>query len=67
LPVHQIAPAVQAVIEGGEDADVEVNAMDRRGRPVRCRVRITPLLYNDRDSHGAVLVVEENRGEQPTN
>jgi two-component system, chemotaxis family, CheB/CheR fusion protein len=65
LPVHQLAPTVLAVIEGGEDADVEVNAMDRRGRPIRCRVRITPLRYDDRQPSGAVLVVEEIKGAQP--
>ena len=58
LPVHQIAPAVQGVIDKGETVDMEVGAVDRRGRPIRCRVRITSLVYPDRESHGAVLVVE---------
>jgi two-component system, chemotaxis family, CheB/CheR fusion protein len=58
LPVPQLVPLVQAVIDGGESADIEVSAVERRGRPIRCRVRITSLLYPDRASHGAVLIVE---------
>jgi two-component system CheB/CheR fusion protein len=59
LPVHQLAPAVHAVIDGGKSADLQVDAVERRGRSIACRVRVTPLLYEDRASHGAVLIVEE--------
>ena len=65
LPVHQVAPAVQAVIDGGAASNMEVNAVDRRGRPIQCRVRITSLVYPDRASHGAVLVVEVVGGGEP--
>jgi two-component system, chemotaxis family, CheB/CheR fusion protein len=66
LPVHQLVPAVRAVIDGGKSADLEVDAVDRRGRPVRCRVRMTPLLYNDRDAHGVVMIVEDIKSIEPT-
>jgi two-component system CheB/CheR fusion protein len=59
LPVQQLEPAVRSVIAGGEVVDIRVNAVERRGRPIRCRVRVSPLLYEDRASHGAVLFVEE--------
>ncbi len=59
LPMQQIAPAVQSVIAGGEAVDFQVEAVERRGRPIHCRVRVSPLLYEDRASHGAVLFVEE--------
>jgi two-component system CheB/CheR fusion protein len=59
LPVRQFEPALVSVIGGGEAVDIQVNAVERRGRPIRCRVRITPLLYEDRASHGAVVFVEE--------
>jgi two-component system, chemotaxis family, CheB/CheR fusion protein len=58
LPVHQLVPAVQAVIDRGEATDLQVSAVERRGRQIRCRVRITSLVYPDRASHGAVLIVE---------
>ena len=59
LPSDELEPAVQSVIAGGEAVDREVNAVERRGRSVRCRVRVSPLLYEDRTSHGAVLFIEE--------
>jgi two-component system CheB/CheR fusion protein len=62
LPIHQLAAPVQGVIDSGKPADLEINAVERRGRPIHCRVRITPLLYNDRESHGAVVIVEEIKG-----
>ncbi len=59
LPVLQLEPAVRSVIAGGETVDMRVDAVERRGRPIRCRVRVSALLYDDRASHGAVLFVEE--------
>jgi two-component system, chemotaxis family, CheB/CheR fusion protein len=50
---------VQSVIDGGEATDLQVNAVERRGRSILCRVRVSPLLYADRVSHGAVLFVED--------
>jgi two-component system, chemotaxis family, CheB/CheR fusion protein len=63
LPVQQLAPAAQAVIDGGEPAELHISAVDRRGRPIRCRVRITSLIYPDRASHGAVMIIEELKAE----
>jgi two-component system, chemotaxis family, CheB/CheR fusion protein len=62
LPAHELEPAVQSVIAGGEAVDHQVNAVERRGRSIRCRVRVSPLLYEDRTSHGAVLFIEEAAG-----
>ena len=58
LPVAQLVAPVQAVIDGGQSGDIQINAVDRRGRPVHCRVRITSLVYPDKSSRGAVLVIE---------
>ena len=65
LPVRRTrACLVQTVIAGGEPVDPRrITAMERRGRSVRCRVRVSPLLYEDRTSHGAVLFVEETCAE----
>jgi two-component system, chemotaxis family, CheB/CheR fusion protein len=59
LPAHELEPAVQTVIAGGEPVEIRISAIERRGRSIRCRVRVSPLLYEDRASHGAVLFVEE--------
>jgi two-component system CheB/CheR fusion protein len=58
LPMQQLDPAVRSVIAGGEAVDMRVDAVERHGRPIRCRVRVSPLLYGDHASHGAVLFVE---------
>jgi two-component system CheB/CheR fusion protein len=59
LPMQQVGPAVQSVIAGGEAVDFQVAAVERHGRPIHCRVRVSPLLYEDRASHGAALFIEE--------
>jgi two-component system, chemotaxis family, CheB/CheR fusion protein len=59
LPLQRIEPAVRSVIAGGGAIDMRVDAVERHGRPILCRVRVAPLLYEDRTSHGAVLFVEE--------
>jgi two-component system CheB/CheR fusion protein len=59
LPVRELEPAVQIALAGGEAVDTRINAVERRGRSIRCRVRVSPLLYEDRASHGAVLFIEE--------
>jgi two-component system, chemotaxis family, CheB/CheR fusion protein len=58
LPLKQIAPAVHSVLAGGEAVEMRVDAVERRGRTIRCRVRVSPLLYEDHASHGAALFVE---------
>ena len=59
LPMQELDPAVRSVIAGGEAVDMRVDAVERHGRPIRCRVRVAPLLYGDHASHGAVLFVEQ--------
>jgi two-component system, chemotaxis family, CheB/CheR fusion protein len=56
FPVADLADAVAESI-GGTRQDLTVDAHDRRGHPIRCRVQITPLVLDRRELHGAVLVV----------
>jgi two-component system CheB/CheR fusion protein len=51
---------VRAVIEGRSEADeVVLDALNRRGRPIACRVTVVPFRNPDREVAGAVLVMEE--------
>ena len=59
LPVHELEPAVQGVIAGAGAVDTSVKAVDRRGRSIHCRIRISALLYDDRTPNGAVLFFED--------
>jgi two-component system CheB/CheR fusion protein len=60
LPVDQLKPAARAVLEGREVfQEITVDAVNRRGRPVRCTVAVSPLLTPAREIRGAVLLVDE--------
>ena len=60
LPVEQLKTPVRAVLEGRKDEnEIVLEAMNRRGRAVRCRVSTTPLLNLARDIRGCVIVIEE--------
>ncbi|MGZ4709689.1 MAG: PAS domain-containing protein [Acidimicrobiales bacterium] len=56
LPVGELVAPVEEVIVGGR-REVTVDAVDRRGRTIPCRVRISPLLLDQRAWHGAVLLL----------
>ena len=56
LPVAELVEAVSEAV-GGTRHDLTVDAHDRRGHLIRCRVQVTPLIVDRRELHGAVLVV----------
>ena len=60
LPVRRLEQAVHEAATQNETTGTIIDAVDRRGRAMRCRVRVTPLLYDDRIPQGAVLVVEDH-------
>ncbi len=60
LPVGQLKGAVRACVEGrSEHEQLVLEAVNRRGRPIRCRVTCTPFAGADKEVRGAVLVMEE--------
>jgi two-component system CheB/CheR fusion protein len=64
LPVAELREPMRQVL-GGEEADsVELDAYNRRGQPIRCRVSFAPL-NNHRDEivEGVILVVASERVE----
>jgi len=68
LPVHRLRGEVELVQSGRADyAEQVLEGLDRRGRPIICRVRISPLLDDAGDGHGVVIlfqdITEERRGE----
>ncbi|WP_377807116.1 CheR family methyltransferase [Azospirillum sp. A29] len=52
-PLHDIL-TTQAAVE-----PVEITVMDRRGRRIACRIRLSPLLYDTRLARGVVLIIED--------
>lgn len=59
LPVRQLDHACQRAVADGCSEELVVEARDREGRAMTCRVRIWPLLHDDRGTHGAVIMVED--------
>ena len=60
LPVERLKAPVRACIDGKSDFEEAVlDAVNRRGRSIRCRVTCTPFAGMDREVRGAVLVMEE--------
>jgi len=66
LPVERLKGAVRAAIEGRSEADeVVLDAVNRRGRPIACRVTVVPFRSPDRQVAGAVLMMEEQGAQAP--
>ena len=58
LPVDQVLPAIRAAMSGenGTQSTV-IEAVNRRGRTVTCRVTCSPLLDDDKTPRGVIVVV----------
>lgn len=60
LPVRKLRADLERVL-GKEvpQQPVVLDAIDRRGRAVTCRIRLSPLLYEAKQARGAVLIMED--------
>jgi two-component system CheB/CheR fusion protein len=65
LPVEQLKQPIRAVLNGAsEREEVTLDAVNRRGRPFRCRVSCLPLSDEDGGAvRGALLVMEPVDGD----
>ena len=60
LPVEALRAPIRAVLAGEAPEEVLVlGATNRRGRELRCRVTLTPLVDRDREIRGAIITMEE--------
>ena len=65
LPVDQIRPALRQAMSGEDGSRTTmVDATNRRGRAIRCRVTCSPLVGNDKAIRGVIVVVVEEQ-DQP--
>jgi two-component system CheB/CheR fusion protein len=67
LPLEQLKAPLRACLEGrSEQEELVLEARNRRGRIIGIRVTCTPLLGNDKDIRGAILLMEEwSDGKRP--
>ena len=62
LPTDQLRPLIrQALSDGGEPVDIELDAVNRRGRAIRVRIECSALTGSNGTISGAVLVMEDGR------
>ena len=59
LPTEELKPLIREVILGGSpSAELQLDAINRRGRSVALRVTITPLLSDGKPATGALVLME---------
>jgi two-component system CheB/CheR fusion protein len=63
LPVEQLRNSVRAVLNGRSAfQEIVLQAMNRRGKAIQCRVTCTPLVGAEQDTRGVILLMEEWSG-----
>jgi two-component system CheB/CheR fusion protein len=60
LPVGQLESSLREAAGKATPSEVMLDAHDRRGRTLRCRVRIAPLMHEDRSTRGVVIMIEDH-------
>jgi two-component system, chemotaxis family, CheB/CheR fusion protein len=66
LPIDQVRPALRAAMsDEHRSQSITLEAINRRGRAVTCRVTCSPLLDSDKTLRGVIMVVAEQPDEQP--
>ncbi|HEX8391970.1 MAG TPA: CheR family methyltransferase, partial [Longimicrobium sp.] len=60
LPVEQLKAPLRAVLEARADyQESELDAVNRRGRPVRCHIAMSPLRSSTGEIRGTVILLED--------
>jgi len=60
LPVERLKGAVRSIVNGEtESQDLMLEAVNRRGKAINCRVTCTPLCGSNKEIYGGVLLMEE--------
>ncbi len=63
LPARELETAGRQVLAGTQEhAEATLDSVDRRGRTLRCRVRIAPLLRDQHAIAGLVLILDAAAG-----
>jgi two-component system, chemotaxis family, CheB/CheR fusion protein len=58
LPVDELRKPVRSVLAGEGPSELSIDAVNRRGHPIRCTVLLAPLSTNGREVRGAILMME---------
>jgi two-component system, chemotaxis family, CheB/CheR fusion protein len=64
LPVDQLRSSMRATLAGDQPEELTVEAVNRRGRTIRCRLRFAPLMLDGAGVRGAIVMMHPD-GEVP--
>jgi two-component system CheB/CheR fusion protein len=60
LPVDQLKGSIRACLAGnGDRHEAVLDATNRRGKPIKCRVSCTPLMDSGKQRQGVILLMED--------
>ena len=59
LPIESVTQLLRSTIADGSAHEAMVDATNRRGRAIRCRVRTSPLQTAGGEAHGVIVVMDE--------
>ena len=60
LPVAELRAALRSCLSGEtEQADLVLDAINRRGKSIKCHVIVSPLLSIEKKGEGAILLMDE--------
>jgi two-component system CheB/CheR fusion protein len=66
LPLERLRPALRSCLtNGGERNVLTLDAVNRRGKTIRCEVTCTPLRGPDDEVRGAILLMEDSGDDRP--
>ena len=66
LPVERLRPPLRACLHGeGPAQQVTLDAVNRRGKSILCQVTCTPLLGGNRETRGAIVLMDEVPDSKP--
>jgi len=60
FPVERLKPPIRACMAGAHEERLTLSAIDRRGRPVVCRIHCCPLINAMKMVGGAIVFMEAN-------
>jgi two-component system CheB/CheR fusion protein len=67
LPVDSLRQPIRACLAGESDHhEVILDATNRRGRAIQCRVTCTPLVGPGQEPRGVILLMEELEDDRRT-
>ena len=64
LDVRELHAPIRAAFGGEGEADLVVDATNRRGRAIRCRVSVSPMHTHDGSVRGVIVLMEDEPVEE---